>query len=366
MKHYRRNAWTPWLWGQVRWWGTRAPWERTPTLCSQCGQQHGASVQSRLAYCPAWGNLWDLWRRSWTDWAQHTYQWQQTANSQELWLCATLLIPMSLIDAIPTTERHKLRTEVGLFQFRMIQAVQTLRRKFADPTPHQPTSPLWLTKYVAQALPPRETPQNLRNHVGAPMRSGTKRKRRMKVAMAEPIDPDQWIRDARAANDNEAVAWLARMRATDTAQDEPTQKRRRLGVDAQRWEHYKTTADKLAQEPAQQTHDIYHSAHAAEVARQHLCTLHTYYTNTLTAKTDYHRLVTKLIKDEVTAQRLHDTHAHMCQIRRQWYEQAKCDTGMWYADAKMLLLICGRYQRMCAGTAKLLDLRLRQAHYMWC
>ena len=22
MKHYRRNAWTPWLWGQVRWWAS--------------------------------------------------------------------------------------------------------------------------------------------------------------------------------------------------------------------------------------------------------------------------------------------------------------------------------------------------------
>ena len=125
----------------------------------------------------------------------------------------------------PPTERHKLRTEQGLFQFRMIEIVQTLRRKLANPTPHQPPSPLWLTKYVAQALPPREPPQNLRNHVGAPMRSGTKRKRRTEVATAEPIDPDEWIRDARAANDNEAVVCLARMRATNTAHDEPTQKR---------------------------------------------------------------------------------------------------------------------------------------------
>ena len=143
---------------------------------------------------------------------------------------ARLLIPVSLVDAISTTERHKLRTEVALFQFRMIQAVQTLRWKFADPTPHQPPSPLWLTKYVGQALPPRETPQNLRNHVGVPMRSGTKRKRRTEVATAEPIDPDQWFRDSHAANDDEAAAWLARMRATNTAQDEPTQKRRRLSV----------------------------------------------------------------------------------------------------------------------------------------
>ena len=166
---------------------------------------------------------------------QNTYQWRQTANGQELWLCARLLVPLSLIDAIPTTERHKLRTEVGLFQFRMIQSFQTLRRKYADPTPHQPPSPLWLTKYVAQALPPRATPQNLRNHVGAPMRSGTKRKRRTEVATAEPIDSDQWIRDVRAANDDEAVAWFARIRTTNTALDEPIQKRQRLNVDAQRW-----------------------------------------------------------------------------------------------------------------------------------
>ena len=149
MKHYRRNASTPWLWGQVRWWGVGAPWERTPTLCSQCGQQHGASVQLRLPYCPAWSDFRDLWRKSWTDWAQYTYQWQRTANNQEPWLCARLLVPLSLIDAIATTARHKRRTQVGPFQFRMIPSVQTLRRKYGDPTPQQPPSPLWLTKYVA-------------------------------------------------------------------------------------------------------------------------------------------------------------------------------------------------------------------------
>ena len=74
---------------------------------------------------------------------------------------------------------------------------------------------------VHMPKPPRETPQNLRNHVGAPMRSGTKRKRKTEVATAEPIDPDQWIRDARGADDDEAVVWFAR-RATNTAQDEPT------------------------------------------------------------------------------------------------------------------------------------------------
>ena len=300
MKHYRRNAWTPWLWGQVRWCGVGAPWEQTPTLCSQCGQQHGAPVQSRLAYCPAWSDFWDLWCKSSTDWAQYTYQWQRTANNQELWLCARLLVPLSLIDAIPTTERHKLRAQVGLFQFRMIQSVQNLRRKYADPSHQQSLSPLWLTKYVAQALPPRETPQNLRNHVGAPMWCGTKRKRKTEVATEEAIDPDQWLRDSRGAGDDGAVAWFA-TQATITAQDEHTKKRHRLSVDTQRWKQYRKKADRLAQEHARQTHDIYHRAHAAAVARQHLRTLHMWYTNTLTAKTNYHRLVTKLVEEQMQA-----------------------------------------------------------------
>ena len=154
----------------------------------------GNTVYQHTAYCPAWGAFWDLWHRSWTDWTNYTCQWRTTATSHELWLCARLLIPLSLNDAIPTTERHKLRAEVGLFQFRMIQAVQTLRRKLADPTPQQPPSPLWLTRFVAQPLPPRDTAQNLRNQVGAPLRyCAQNRKREAKTTTTEPIDPELWL-----------------------------------------------------------------------------------------------------------------------------------------------------------------------------
>ena len=76
-------------------------------------------------------------------------------------------------------------------------------------------------------------------------------------------------------------------------------------------------------------------------------------------------LVTEVIKDQMAAQRLHDTHTPMCQVRRQWYEQAKHDTGTWYADAKKSPLICGRYKKMCADTDKVLDHHLHQTHYMW-
>ena len=111
--------------------------------------------------------------------------------------------------------------------------------------------------------------------------------------------------------------------------------------------------------------DIYHKAHIEAVGRQHLHTLHMGYTNKLTAKTDYHRLVTKLVDEQRQAQRLQDTHTHLYQIRRQWYEQAKDDTRMWYDDAKLLLMVNDRYRRLSAGTNKLLDLHQQQATYMW-
>ena len=68
------------------------------------------------------------------------------------------------------------------------------------------------------------------------MRSGMKRKRRTQPTTAEPIDPDLWIQDAHAANDDEAVAWLVRIQETNTTQEEQAQKRRRLDVDTRRWE----------------------------------------------------------------------------------------------------------------------------------
>ena len=99
--------------------------------------------------------------------------------------------------------------------------------------------------------------------------------------------------------------------------------------------------------------------------QRHLCELHTLYSNTLTAKTEYHLLVTKRIEEQMTAQRLHITHTDMCLERRQWYEQAKHDTVTWYAGAKTSLQTYKIYERMCTDTDKLLAHHLRQAHYMW-
>ena len=114
-------------------------------------------------------------------------------------------------------ERHKLRAEVGLFQFRMIQAVQALRQKLADPTPQQPPSPLWLTKFIAQPLPPRETAQNLRDQVGAPVRNPTRdRKRKAETTATATVDAELWLQAAHTANDAEAVTWFTNIHRSQT------------------------------------------------------------------------------------------------------------------------------------------------------
>ena len=117
-------------------------------------------------------------------------------------------------------------------------------------------------------------------------------------------------------------------------QEEQTQKRRRLDGDARRWEHYLTASNKVAKEHAQRAYDAYGSTHASEVTRRHLRQIRILYTNTLTAKTEYHLLVSNLIKEHIVAQRLHKTHTTICLDRQQWYEQAKHDTVKWYADVK--------------------------------
>ena len=152
------------------------------------------------------------------------------------------------------------------------------------------------------------------------MRCDMKRKRRAEPAAAEPIDPKPWLRDAHAANDDEAVAWFVSTHETNTNQEEQTQKGQRLNGDAKRWEHYLTASDKLAKEHAQRTHDTYYSAHASEVTRRHLRELRTLYANTPIAKTEYHLLVSNLIKEHIAAQQLRNTYTTMCLKRQQWYE----------------------------------------------
>ena len=193
------------------------------------------------------------------------------------------------------------------------------------------------------------------------------RKRRAETSTTEPIDPELWLRDAHAANDDEAVSRFASIHGNGTlTHDERTPKQRRIDGDTWRWEHYLTAPDKLTWQHTQRALDAYYNAHASKVTRRHLQELRTIYTNTLTAEIEYHVLVTNLIKERIVAERLHNIHntyTTMCLERRQWYEQAKQDTMRWYADLKTSLLIYQGFERMRIDTNLLLAHHVQQAHY---
>ena len=87
-----------------------------------------------------------------------------------------------------------------------------------------------------------------------------------------------------------------------------------------RWEHYLSCSEKLALQHAQRACEIYCFAQVTETALLHLPELRTVYTNTLTAKKDYHLLVTNLLKERIETQRLHNAYTAMCVERRQWYD----------------------------------------------
>ena len=169
--------------------------------------RHGGSVQVRLALCPTWAVLWTEWRQWWNEWATYTHTWLRTASDHDKWLCARLLIPLSLLKVVPQWDRYRLRSVAGLFQFRAILGVHELRRRIGAPTPNLPPSPPWITRFAARHYTPRETPQNLHNMVGA--RSGTSRKWKRSHEHDQPmIEVDTWLQEAQLANDKEAVRWF--------------------------------------------------------------------------------------------------------------------------------------------------------------
>ena len=108
--------------------------------------------------------------------------------------------PTHLVGIFPQQERHKFRSMVGLFPFRALQGVHELRRKLADPTPDLGPSTLWITRFTGTQYTPRQTPQNLRDHVGAP--TGTQKRKRIPNDEAPIIDVDLWLHEAHQANDD--------------------------------------------------------------------------------------------------------------------------------------------------------------------
>ena len=71
---------------------------------------------------------------------------------------------------------------------------------------------------------------------------------------------------------------------------------------------------------------------------------------TLTAKQDYHLLVTNLLSEHTKTQHHTNAYTALCVERQQWYEQAKHYTMQQCANAKTIFLTHERFAHLCAGT----------------
>ena len=167
-----------------------------------------------------------------------------------------------------------------------------------------------------------------------------------------------------AANDGEAETWFTHIhRSQKQIHEECKSKRRRLNNLAHRWEHYLSLYDKLAVQHAHRALETYRHAQATETALQHVRELRAVYTKTLTAKQDYHLLVTNLLKEHIETQHRKNAYTVLCLERRQWYEQAKHYTMLQHANGKTSLLSHERFARLCTDTTLLLTDHNRHARY---
>ena len=214
LKGMRRSTWLPWLWGHVRWQDYGAPWEKQASPCNLCTLNHGASVQSRLLYCGRWRrHFYDEWVKWWGPLAAQATVWLTSADETDLWMCACLHIPTTLLESIPIHEKRHIRKHVAFFQFRAIHGVQGLRNILTGVSPVAQPSSLWLsTKPAARpAVPSSSTPtaRQLRDYVHAPW--GIKPRRKEPTVLPTTTvqaEITAWIEQATAAKDTDGVTFI--------------------------------------------------------------------------------------------------------------------------------------------------------------
>ena len=319
-----------------------APWERIPTLCGTCGTQHGGSVQMRLAYCPTWSMFWTDWVTWWIDWSHHAQEWLRTATHHERSLCARLLIPHSLVGIFPQQERHKFRSLVGLFQFRALQGVHEPRRKLADPTPDLGPSTLWITRFTGTQCTPRETPQNLRDRVGAP--TGTQKRKRTPNDEAPLIDVDLWLHEACPANDDGAVQWFTKSVIHTNPPPQTANKRARHHdtLLAQATQHL-TNLENLTMRHLRLVTNMYNRTHLCEQTMHHIRNLRDMYDSAIAAKRKYHALQASLAQDHLRKTRTEHQYLQYCTDVAHTYEVAKQTARQLYEDGFNYLRLTRRY-----------------------
>ena len=124
----RRMTWITWLWGNVRWQGTGAPWERGKEKCPLCGCTHGTTVHNRLIQCAVWEpEFRKMWTNSWGDWATQMEDWYNKATPEDRHRFSKLQIPESLTEALQPGQKRELRRQVAEHQYLAMIGMTQLR-----------------------------------------------------------------------------------------------------------------------------------------------------------------------------------------------------------------------------------------------
>ena len=128
--------WVKWLWGQVRWDGTGAPWDHTTPKCPLCPLHHGDTVHKRLIHCMRWKVAFrNMWLSTWGLWQDMVTEWRNRASVADLHHVSCLRIPRSLWDHIPRALRVDLRERVAWHQYHALHGVCQLRGQLTMPPP---------------------------------------------------------------------------------------------------------------------------------------------------------------------------------------------------------------------------------------
>ena len=162
----RRMTWTTWLWGNIRWQGTCAPWERCKKKCPLCGCTHGTTVHNRLIQCPVWEpEFRKVWTNSWGDRATQMEDWHNNATPEDR--ISKLQIPESLIEPLQPDQKRELRRQVAEHQYLAMIGVTQLRGTLPM-VPKDPawaegnTGSAWYGALRARKLSPNVTKKNLK------------------------------------------------------------------------------------------------------------------------------------------------------------------------------------------------------------
>jgi len=168
MRGTRRMLWLQWLWGNVRWEGCAAPWEKSRAECSVCREMHGQTVHKRIVQCTVWKEPFlKAWAATWDCWKSQAELWIASATEDDMTLISMLRIPESFIEAIAPDLRGSLRKRVSWHQYHMLHEVVKLRgtlpmpqRCNAQSAPATSAS-AWYASLRARKVTPNPTPQVL-------------------------------------------------------------------------------------------------------------------------------------------------------------------------------------------------------------